>query len=105
MGFSWQYSLCLQMWMTPIKNYSGIVSIYADMVNAGIRQVKETKKTMEKWPADEIHSILVSFNRATSFFCILGEVLATFTILSFRPPRNIFQTCSDCVLVGFEEKY
>jgi hypothetical protein len=62
------------MWMTPIKNYSGIVSIYAYMVTAGIRQVKETKKTIEKWPADEIHSILVSFNRATSFFCILGEV-------------------------------
>jgi hypothetical protein len=82
-----------------------MVSIYADLVTGGIGQLTEIKKTIEKWPADEILSILVSFNRATSFFCILGEVLAMFTILSFRPPRNIFQTCSDGVHVGFEEKY
>jgi hypothetical protein len=104
MGFSLQCSLCLQMWMTPIQNYLGMLLIYADLVTAGIRQLTEIKKTIEKWPADEILSILVSFNRATSFFCILGEVLAMFTI-SFRPPRIIFQTCSDGVLVGFEKKY
>jgi hypothetical protein len=35
------------MWMTPIQNYSGMVSIYADLVTAGIRQLTEIKKTIE----------------------------------------------------------
>jgi hypothetical protein len=93
------------MWMTPIQNYLVMLLIYADLVTAGIRQLTEIKKTIEKWPADEILSILVSFNRATFTFCILRDVLEMFVILSDRPPRNIFQTCSGGVPVGFEEKY